>query len=124
MDLFGGLAPSRPAPRPTPPPPVPAKPVATSVAGWQPIATVPRDGRMIDVRFDPATAERDVLGSFAELYAPGSTSAAEPAEPIIRDLAFSKHKQRFYLVRYGYREFMRVGGITVTGWRPAISGNP
>lgn len=51
---------------------------------WQPIETAPRDGTLIDLRFDPAREGREG----AEFYAPGSTRRKEPAEPVIENVVF------------------------------------
>jgi hypothetical protein len=55
--------------------------------GWTMIETAPKDGILIDVRFDPNTAEVDGTGkNMAEFYAPGCTMGN--AEPTIRNVRF------------------------------------
>lgn len=85
---------------------------------WQPMESAPRDGTLLDVRFDPATAERDSVGSLAEFWAPGSTRTRNPAEPVIRNVVLENRHFRPRPIRS-----MRMPAcdmsITLTGWRLA-----
>jgi hypothetical protein len=87
---------------------------------WQPIATAPRDGTLLDVRFDPTTAEVDAVGSLAEFYAPGCTRRRKPAEPVITGVEFSNG--HFRPVCQGSPDVKMHGivSVTLTHWRPAV----
>jgi hypothetical protein len=88
---------------------------------WQSIDTAPRDGTLLDVLFDPATAEIDRSGrrplSMAEFYAPGSAARRNPALPLIERVEFSNHSFRPVM-----KDGTRLHGIisvSLTHWRPA-----
>lgn len=81
---------------------------------WQPIETAPRDGRLIDVKFEPKTAERDSKGSLAEFYAPGCTTGK--AEPIIERVEFS-HGHFRPVSGFGARLYACDMAVTLTHWR-------
>lgn len=87
---------------------------------WQPIETAPRDGTLLDVLFDPATAEIDHGGrrplSMAEFYAPGSTRRKDPALPIIERVEFSNRHFR-PVTEDGTRLYACDMAITLTQWR-------
>lgn len=85
---------------------------------WHPMETAPRDGTMLDVRFDPGTAERDRMGSLAEFYAPGCTRRRDPTEPVILGVHFSNRHFRPGLPGDGFCACDL--SVTLTGWRPAI----
>lgn len=91
---------------------------------WQPIATAPQDGTLLDVLFDPHTAEIDHGGrrplSMAEFYAPGSTRRKNPAEPLIANVEFSN--RCFRPVHEGTR-LHGILSVTLTHWRLA-EGTP
>lgn len=88
---------------------------------WQPIASAPRDGTLLDVLFDPRTAEIDRSGrrplSMAEFYAPGSTHKHDPAEPLIERVEFSNRHFR-PLGEDGTRLYA-ILSVTLTHWRLA-----
>lgn len=92
----------------------------TEQSAWMPISTAPRDGTMIDVLFDPTTADRDRMGSLAEFYAPGCTRRKNPTEPVIEGVHFSnrhfrpgKPEDRFTACDMS---------VTLTHWRPTTEG--
>ena len=88
--------------------------------GWQPIDSAPRDGTLIDVLFDPATAEIDRSGrrplSMAEFYAPGSTRIVSPAQPLIERVEFSNRHFR-PVSEDGDRFYACDMAVTLTHWR-------
>jgi hypothetical protein len=88
---------------------------------WQPIETAPRDETMIDVRFDPTTAERDEMGSLAEFYAPGCTRRKNPTEPVIEGVHFSNRHFRPGRPGEGYHACDMA--VTLTHWRAPTTPN-
>ena len=51
----------------------------TKQESWEPIETAPKNGTLLDVRFDVASSEHGA----AEFYAPGCTRRQAPVEPVI-----------------------------------------
>jgi hypothetical protein len=98
---------------------------------WEPIETAPKDGSLLDVKFDVASAEEHM----AEFYAPQSTRTREPAEPVIENVAFVNGGFKPVIDAEGAREVARLAGswgtvigvaygivsVTLTHWRPAAS---
>lgn len=58
---------------------------------WEDITTAPRDGALLDVRFDP---HQDAEPGMAEFYAPGCTRRVNPTEPVIENVAFANGSLR------------------------------
>jgi hypothetical protein len=87
---------------------------------FQPMATAPRDGTLLDVQFDPATAEIDRSGrkplSMAEFYVPGSTRRKDPVPPVIERVEFSNRHFR-PVMECGTRLYACDMAVTLTGWR-------
>lgn len=83
---------------------------------WQPIETAPKDGTLLDVLFDPATAERDTAGSMAEFYAPGCTRRTKPTQPLIERVAFINCHFR-PVMEDGYTLYACDMAVTLTKWR-------
>lgn len=104
-------------------PPTNTEGAVTDVAAWQPINSAPKDGTLLDVLFDPATAEIDRGGrrplSMAEFYAPGSTARRNPAEPLIENVEFSNYS--FRPVTEDGTRLHGIISVTLTHWRPARS---
>lgn len=85
------------------------------MSDWQPIEAAPRDGTLIDVKFDPTTTDRDAMGTMAEFYAPGSTSGR--AEPIIQRVEY--YNEHFRPVgECGTRFYACDMAVKLTHWRP------
>lgn len=86
---------------------------------WQPIASAPRDGTLLDVLFDPDSAEIDRSGrrplSMAEFYAPGSTRKRDKTEPLIEKVEFSSGHFR-PITDEGTR-LHGILSVTLTYWR-------
>lgn len=93
---------------------------------WQPANTAPQDGTLMDVLFDPATAEIDYSGrralSMAEFYAPGSTRRKNPEPPIISRVEFSN--RHFRPVMEDGTRLHGIISVTVTHWRPHQEPHP
>jgi hypothetical protein len=93
------------------------------VAAWRTIDSAPRDGTLLDVLFDPATAEIDRSGrrplSMAEFYVPGSTARRNPVEPLIENVEFSN--RHFRPVTEDGTRLYAILSVTLTHWRPARS---
>ena len=89
--------------------------------GWQAIESAPKDGTLLDVLFDPVTAEIDRSGrrplSMAEFYAPGSTARRNPAEPLIENVEFSNYS--FRPVTEDGTRLYGIISVTLTHWRLA-----
>lgn len=83
---------------------------------WQDIASAPKDGTLLDVLFDPATAERDAAGSMAEFYAPGCTRRKNPSQPIIERVAFINRHFR-PVMDDGFPLHACDMAVTLTKWR-------
>lgn len=100
----------------------PCCPLRGDGSSWLPIDTAPRDGTLIDVLFDPQTAEIDYGGrkpvSMAEFYAPGSTRRSNPTEPLIERVEFSNGHFR-PVTDDGTRLYACDMAITLTHWRAA-----
>jgi hypothetical protein len=98
-------------------------------ADWIEFASAPKDGTLIDVKFNSATAEPDM----AEFYAPGCTRQRKPTEPIIENVAFVNGSFKPVVDGDGARLVESIaggwgpekgvgygiGGVTLTYWRPA-----
>jgi hypothetical protein len=101
----------------------------TDMTMWQSIETAPKDGSLLDVKFDVASAEAHM----AEFYAPLSTRAVEPTEPVIENVAFVNGGFKPVIDAEGAREVACLAGgwgtvlgvaygivsVTLTHWRPA-----
>lgn len=89
-------------------------------AEWQPIEQAPRDGTLLDVMFDPATAEIDYSGkrplSMADFYAPGSTRRKDPTPPVIERVEFSNRHFR-PVMECGTRLYACDMAVTLTHFR-------
>ena len=93
-----------------------SEPTPTTI--WQPMETAPRDGTLIDVRFDPTTADRDSVGSLAEFWAPGCTCQRNPSEPVICNVLYEN--RHFRLQPMGEHRMPACDmSLTLTGWRSA-----
>jgi len=101
---------------------------------WQGIDEVPMDGMLLDVKFDPWTADIDGSGkNMAEFYVPGSTRRLDPAEPIIENVAYvnggfkpvvdwdAAEAVRALAGRWGHVDGVLYGimSVRLTHWRPA-----
>lgn len=100
---------------------------------WQPIATAPRDGSLVDVWFDIASAEAGA----AEFYAPGCTRPEGQSEPVIGHVAFVNGHFRPVIDEAGAQAVAALAGgwgpvegvayaivsVTLSRWRPA-AGRP
>lgn len=88
---------------------------------WQDIASAPKDGTLLDVMFDPVTAEIDYSGrrplSMAEFYVPGSTRRTKPEPPVIERVEFSNRHFR-PVMECGTRLYACDMAVTLTKWRP------
>lgn len=96
---------------------------------WADIATAPKDGTLIDVKFEVANAEPGM----AEFYAPGSTRRGDATEPTIENVVFAngcfapvidkEAAAAAIELQGGWGELPgRLYGImsvTLTHWRPA-----
>lgn len=96
---------------------------------WQPIPTAPRDGSLLDVWFDIASAEAGA----AEFYAPGCTQPDGQNEPVIEQVACVNGHFRPVIDQAGTRAVIALAGgwgtvegvahgivsVTLTRWRPA-----
>lgn len=92
------------------------------LAGWEPIDTAPKDGTMIDLMFDPHTAERDRMGSLAEFYAPGCARKSNPTAPIIESCHYSNWHFRPGTPGDGY--FACDMAVTLSAWMYASEPPP
>ncbi|MFK4706028.1 hypothetical protein ABIC83_002867 [Roseateles asaccharophilus] len=96
---------------------------------FEPIATAPKDGTLLDVKFNPATAEPGM----AEFYVQGSTSSSDPVEPVIENVAFVNGRFTPVYTLEGAEAVKALGGgrgsppgclygimsVDLTHWRPA-----
>ncbi len=93
------------------------------VAAWSAIDSAPRDGTLLDVLFDPASAQIDRSGrrplSMAEFYVPDSTARRNPVEPLIENVEFSN--RHFRPVTEDGTRLYAILSVTLTHWRPARS---
>jgi len=105
---------------------------AEQVAGdWTRIDLAPKDGSLLDARFDIASAE----DGMAEFYAPGCTRKVNPTQPVVTNVAFCNGNFRPVIDADGAREVASLAGgwgtvtgvaygivsVTLTHWRPAIN---
>lgn len=89
---------------------------------WHPMETAPKDGTILDVKFDPASAEVDAAGSLAEFYAPGCTRKINPSEPIIESVYFQNRHFRLFVP--GLKTTMPgIVSVTLTHWRLHVGRN-
>ncbi|AQT06721.1 hypothetical protein A0U91_17105 (plasmid) [Acetobacter persici] len=70
---------------------------------------------MIDVLFDPSTAEWDSSGSMAEFYAPGSTRAINPTEPLIERVLY--RNSHFRPLAEDGTELHAIISVSIKQWR-------
>jgi len=97
---------------------------STNADEWGDMATAPRDGTLIDVKFDPKTAERDIHGSMAEFYVPGSTRKRNPVEPIIQNVRFIRNHFRPILKTDDKEiELHGIVSVELKGWRLSKTRN-
>lgn len=105
---------------------------AEQMAGdWIRIESAPKDGSLLDARFDIASAEDDM----AEFYAPSCTSKVDPTQPVIANVTFCNGHFRPVIDADGAREVASLAGgwgtatgvaygivsVTLTHWRPAAN---
>lgn len=98
-------------------------------AKWSDITSAPKDGTLLDVKFDVATAEPGM----AEFYAKGCTRQREAAEPVIENVAFVNGSFKPVIDGEGARFVASIAGgwgpeqgtgygissVTLTHWRPS-----
>jgi len=98
-------------------------------ANWLAIASAPKDGTLLDVRFIVETAEPGM----AEFYAQGCTRESQPTEPIVENVAFVNGAFKPVIDGDGARLVASLAGgwgpergtgygiisVTLTHWRPA-----
>lgn len=100
-----------------------------SPSEWSGIESAPKDGTLLDVRFDITTAEPGM----AEFYAKGCTRQREAVEPVIENVAFVNGSFKPVIDGDGARLVASIAGswgpehgtgygissVTLTHWRPA-----
>jgi hypothetical protein len=98
-------------------------------ANWLDIASAPKDGTLLDVKFNVDTAEPGM----AEFYVQGCTRQRNPVEPVIENVAYVNGCFKPVIDGEGARLVASIAGgwgseqgtgygigsVTLTHWRPA-----